>query len=1095
MKPKATTILAAAALAVSAALAPASALADFGFAKVNAPGGPPAPAFPGETAVWSGTCDLSSASTANGGVGPASGGIEPPALRRNCIDTGTFSSGAENSSWLAGGEPRWRLDPVAQAGAHPDGTAAFWFQKQAGSGNLDGYVRDVVAHLPPGLVGNPTAVPQCPAAEAQFIPPVCSGNTQVGIATLQLGSSFGERGYPVYNVEARDTVTAEFTIGNVASEANVPVTARSRTNGDFGVDALAVLIPTVVPVYGQAFTFWGVPWAASHDPYRIRPEYNWNSAPTQSIPAGGVPVPDQAPYEPSWGSIEPFFSNPTHCQGSPLTVGFDVDSWENPAPLLADGSPDSSDPRWKTASVETPILSGCDKLGFSPALALHPTVEVADSPSGVDVTLETPQNNSPKDEAGAPLSPPAAGASAAAVQEYVAAATAYWKSDAGLATSHLKDTTVVLPQGTSFNPGAANGLQGCATEEIGLTSAPGATPVSFDNETVACPDSSKIGTVRIDTPLLPKPLLGTVYVAPQGDNPFPGSLTAIYLVVQDEERGLSVKLAGRVDLDQATGQITTTFANNPQLPFGKFELHFEDGPRAPLSTPTTCGQFETASSLVPWSLAAGAQAPAPLQSPFAISSMPNGLGCVGRPQDRVFKPAFDAGALSRGAASHTDFALNVVRRDGEQEVSGLALDMPPGLVASLKGVQYCSQAQIDAAKARSGQAETLGSSCPAGSYVGKVDALAGTGSTLLHAPGRLYLAGPYDADGAGPKPASPVSVVTVVPAIAGGTPGDPAFDLGNVVVRTGVNVDPESAQVHVDSARVPYIFGGVPLRVRRISVDLDRPDFMLNPSNCDPFEVGATIAGAANPLDPGDDVAVAAANGFQAEGCKALGFRPKLSLTLSGGTRRGEHPALRAVVDYPPGGGYANVKSAVVALPHSEFLEQAHINTICTRVQFAAKQCPKGSIYGHARAFSPLLGQPLEGPVYLRSSSHQLPDLVVALRGPDSQPIEVVLVGRVDSVNAGIRNSFEAVPDAPVEKFILTMKGGNKGLLVNSTNICTKTKVTRKHGRKVSRTVRATNAADAIFIAQSGKALHQKAPIKASGCSKAKKHKKGKRHH
>jgi hypothetical protein len=1069
-KAKISATFATAACLAIAAIAPASAFAEIGFAPINADpeAVATAPAFPGDTAVYAGTCNLHSASTSNGGVGTA------PALRKDCIDFGSFATNPGNGTnpWLSGLEPTWRLDQVTQAGAHPDGTASFWFRRSSTLDIPDEYAKDIIVRLPPGVVGSPTALPQCSAVESQFVPPICSANTQVGVATLALiGLAKGINGekagiFPVYNSEARDSVTAEFTIANVSGLFNVPVTARGRTNGDYGVDTLALKIPTIKPLEGQVFTFWGVPWASEHDPWRLDGSVLAGFASTSQqfipIPNTGLAPSQQTPYQPSWGTIKPFFTNPTRCQPTPLSVGYDLDSWDNPGKTLPDGSPDFSDPNWKVFDSETPLLTSCDKLNFDPSITLHPTVNVADSPSGLDVELKTPQNNeppealahNPADDTGAPN---------------------YWKTDAGLATAHLRNTTVHLPAGTSFNPAAADGLQGCSTKEVGLASA--SPQVLFDNEPITCPPSSKIGTLQIDTNLLPAPLLGDVYVAPQNDNPFPGSLTAIYLVAQDAERGLSVKLAGKIDLDPATGQISTTFVDNPQLPFDDFKLHFETGPRAPLNTPPVCGHFENSASLIPWSFPDSGPQPT-THDPFDISAMPSGLSCVERPQDRSFTPGFEAGTTTTGAGSFTNFILNVTRRDGEQEVSGVALDMPPGLTGSLKGIAYCTDSDLASARAKSGLAETNSASCPQASYLGRVDTAAGAGPSPLHTPGKLYLAGPYDPDGAGPKPTAPISVVTIVPAIAGGTVGNPAFDLGNVVIRTAVNIDPETALIHIDSTKVPYIVGGVPLRVRKIAVDLDRPNFMITPTNCDPFTVGGRIGGAADPLNPSDDITAAVSNGFQVGDCKGLAFKPSLSLRLFGGTKRNQYQRLQATVTYPPGAGYANFSKASVALPHSAFLAQNHIRTICTRPQFAAHQCPPGSIYGHATATTPLLDNPLSGNVYLRSSNNLLPDLVVALRGPDSQPIEVDLVGRTDSVHGGIRNTFDVIPDAPVSKFTLELQGGHKSLIVNSRNLCA-----------------STQRATVRFSAQNGRERNFR-PVVHNSCDKQnhKKHKKHKKH-
>lgn len=1071
-KSKITATLATMACLAIAAVAPASALAEFGFTDINSPGKPSAPAFPGVKAAWAGTCDLNSPSTANGGIGTA------PTVRTHCIDlggpSGAFGNSPPNENfWGSIPPPSWRLDPAAQAGSHPDATAAFFFNvnPRGGITGIEDHVRDITVRLPPGVVGSPTAVPQCPAVDAQSVPPLCDARSQVGATTLELQiAAINEVTHPVYVIEPRDTVTAEFIIAGIIGQFNVPITARGRTNGDYGVDTLALLIPTYGPLWGQAFTFWGVPWASSHDPFRV----NGVQMSGAAMPIGGVLPAEQHSYESDWGPIEPFFTNPTRCQPSPLAVGFDVDSWENPGPLLPDGSPDVSDPRWKVANVEQELLTGCDKLDFDPSVTLHPTVAVADSPSGLDVKLATPQNteapeavaHNPADDTGAP---------------------AYWKTDAGLGSAHLRNTVIHLPAGTSFNPSAANGLEGCTTKQVGLTSA--SPQVVFNNDTVTCPDNSQIGELTIHTPLLPDPLEGRVYAAPQNDNPFPGSLTAIYLVAQDEERGISVKLAGKVDLDPATGQISTTFVDNPQLPFDDFELHFKSGPRAPLNTPATCGQFENAADLIPWSFPDSGPQPA-IHDPFSIAAMPNGLGCVTQPEDRTFKPGFNAGAVSTKAGAYTNFVLNVTRRDGEQEISGVSLDMAPGLTANLSQTPYCPEASIAAARTKTGLQETNSPSCPPASYIGRADTLAGAGPQPLPTAGRLYLSGPYDADGAGPKPLSPLSVTTIVPAIAGGVPGNPAFDLGNVVIRTGINLDPQTAQVHIDSTDVPYIVGGVPLRIRSVAVTLDKPGFMLNPTNCAPMSVGGGVGGSADPLDKGDDVLAAVSSPFQVGGCQELPFKPKLSLKIKGASKRNAYQQLTASLTMRPGD--ANLKSISVALPHSEFLAQNHINTVCTRVQYAAKACPEGSIYGFAKATTPLLAAPLEGPVYLRSSSNLLPDMVLALRGQ----IDLDVAGRVDSVNGGLRNSFEVTPDAPVSSFELSLKGGQKSLLVNSQNICFTTKtVRRKVDGKVVKTkkkVPATQKATVNYTAQNGIVLTQKVPLQSSACAKQQKAAKSK---
>jgi hypothetical protein len=287
-----------------------------------------------------------------------------------------------------------------------------------------------------------------------------------------------------------------------------------------------------------------------------------------------------------------------------------------------------------------------------------------------------------------------------------------------------------------------------------------------------------------------------------------------------------------------------------------------------------------------------------------------------------------------------------------------------------------------------------------------------------------------------------------------------------VVVRTALYVDPETTRIHAVSDPIPQILQGIPLDIRSLALVMDRPGFTLNPTSCNPFAVTGV---ATSPTGSTANLS----SPFQVGGCAALGFKPKLAIQLKGGTKRSDNPALKAVLKLPAGG--ANVARASVALPHSEFLDQSHIRTVCTRVQFAAAGgngagCPAGSVYGRARAITPLLDAPLEGPVFLRSNpEHELPDLAAALHGR----IEVVLVGRIDSHNGGIRTTFEGVPDAPVSKFVLEMQGGKKGLLENSVNLC-----------------RSTNKATAAFDGQNGKTGDSRPVVKAK-CKKQKAHHKG----
>ena len=371
--------------------------------------------------------------------------------------------------------------------------------------------------------------------------------------------------------------------------------------------------------------------------------------------------------------------------------------------------------------------------------------------------------------------------------------------------------------------------------------------------------------------------------------------------------------------------------------------------------------------------------------------------------------------------SYAPFYLHLTRTDSEQEITSYSAQMPPGLLGKLKGVPYCPEAAIAAAARGSGFGELREPSCPAASSIGHTVSGYGLGSVLAYAPGGLYLAGPYHG--------APLSIVAIDSATVG------PFDLGVIVVRSAIRVDPRTAQVSVDSAGsdpIPHIVKGIPLHLRDVRVYIDRPGFTLNPTSCERFRVTSSLGGSGAELRlSADDTVAAVISPFQVSNCSALGFEPRLRLSLEGATRRGGYPALEAVVRPRPGN--ANIGKAAVALPPSIFLAQNHIDGICTGPQFAAERCPAASVYGHAQAITPLLGQPLEGPVYLRSSGNQLPDLVADLSGAG---IRIEVGGRIDSVDGGIRGSFDVLPDAPVTKFTLTLKGGKRGLLVNSEDLC-----------------------------------------------------------
>jgi hypothetical protein len=689
----------------------------------------------------------------------------------------------------------------------------------------------------------------------------------------------------------------------------------------------------------------------------------------------------------------PFLTMPTSCTET-ATLESEADSWEEPSLFRRRSVP------FGDLSGNPVGVSGCNTLQFSPTLQVRPTTNLIDSPSGLSVELHVPQpiglNN--------------------------------------LAEAQLEKAIVTLPEGLVINPSSANGLEACSSSQVGISPETGVADASHPS----CPAASRIGTVEVDTPLLEEQLPGSVYAATPHENPF-DSLLAIYVVIDDPATGVLLKLAGHVEADPGTGRLTTTFDNAPQLPFEDFRLNFFGGATAVLRTPSTCASKTTTSEMTPWSAPEGVDA-FPTSS-FALTSAPNGP-CPSVESGAANHPSFEAGTGSPQAGSYSSFVLKLAREDGSQPISRIETTLPPGLTGRLAGLNDCPDEALAAAATKAGAAERSAPSCPAGSEVGTVEVGVGAGPTPYYATGRAYLAGPYKG--------APLSLAVIVPASAG------PYDLGTVVTRAALYVDPGSARIRAVSDTVPQILQGIPLDLRSIVLRLNRPNFTLNPTSCEEMQITGNVTSVFNQTAP-------LSERFQVGGCSSLEFKPHLAIKLKGGTRRTKNPALRATLTMPVAG--ANIARASVALPHTEFLDQAHIRTICTRVQFAAgagngSDCPPGSVYGKARAFTPLLDSPLEGPVYLRSSSHPLPDLVAALHGQ----IEVELVGKIDSHKGGIRTTFEGVPDAPVSKFVLDMQGGKKGLLENSTNLCG-----------------ATNLATALFDGHNGK-THDFKPVVKNSC-------------
>lgn len=849
------------------------------------------------------------------------------------------------AAWVADTDPCFGATvSTTQAGAHPDQTVRF---RLAPKDPLAARVvpaedpKTIKVNLPPGLAGNPEALPKCTAAElnAQRCPPA----TQVGVAHMILGTSgtgLSEK-FPVYNLVPNHGNTAEF--GFKVLIPNVHIVVRVRDEGDYGLTTTISGVTSLLPVLGSSLTFWGVPADPSHDAER------W--------PLGGF-----TPGAPAGAPLRPFMSNPTQCD-EPLTTTWSGDSWQNPGAFTA---PVASEPI---------MLTGCDALEFEPSVEARPDTPRGNAPTGITVDVRVPQQT---------LNPNV------------------------FATPTLEDAVVTLPSSVGLSPGAADGLQTCAPGQFGVGST---GPAS-------CPLASKIGESLIRSPLLSEPLGGAIYLGPQ----LSGAPYTPQLFVVAEGAGVRIRLVGVVRPDPATGQLTTTFEDTPPLPFSLFRLHFKGGPRAIMALGPACGTGTTTARLT-----SSAGQARDVASPFAVTD------CAAS----AFAPGFTAGALNPVAGRGTGFALELSRSDGDQDLGTLDVDLPPGVLGAVGRVPVCADAAANAG------------TCDAASRVGGVTVEVGSGASPFGLPGTAYLTGPYKG--------APYGLAFVVPAKAG------PIDLGMVVVRAAIHVDPIDASLRVVSDALPTVVGGIPQRIRSVRVVLDRPGFMVNPTNCNPMRIDGKVASAGGTVAP-------VGSRFQVGGCSRLPLQPRLRLALTGRDqqRDGGHPGLKATLRQAD--GVANLKRVAVTLPLSVALEPTNAEALCTVQQAEQQRCPEASIVGRARATTPLLSRPLAGDVYFvqgirRTATGQtrrtLPKLWVALRG------DIALDVWADSSVKRNRlvSTFAAVPDAPLSSFELTIDGGRNGILAATRSTC---RASRKTGTE--------------FRAHNAKRLRRTARLAIAGC-------------
>ncbi len=684
-------------------------------------------------------------------------------------------------------------------------------------------------------------------------------------------------------------------------------------------------------------------------------------------------------------------SNPTSC-GVPRTATVSVDSWEEP------GNFSGAD----TKTVSMPELSGCEKLDFSPSISVRPDGTGGSTPTGLNVDVHVPQEST--------------------------------QNPVGLGEADVKNTKVALPVGVQISPAAADGLLACSPAQVGL----------HDAEPVSCPDASKVATVEVNTPLLPEPLIGGAYLATQNENPF-GSLLALYVVAEAPVTGVLIKVAGQISLDPVTGQLVTTFDETPQLPFSDFKLDFFGTDRAPLLTPSLCGTYTTETSIEPWS-----QTPAVAPSSnFQITSGPSGTPC----QDPLpFQPGFESGTTNLQAGAYSNFELTMDRPDGNQTLSKVELQMPPGLVGSLSSVKLCEEPQ--AAQGTCGEESLIGHTVVSAGLGGDPYTVSG---------GKVYITGPYKG--------APFGLSIVEPAVAG------PINLGTIVVRAQIRVDPLNSHLTVISDPLPTIIQGIPIQIQHVNVSVDRPSFTFNPTDCQPMKLTAVLSST-------EEATANVGSPFQITNCGSLGFKPGFAVATKAKTSRTEGAYLHVSLTLPAQAGAgteANVAKVKVSLPKQLPSPLKTLQKACTEAVFASdpKECPVASKVGEARVSTPLLSGPLTGTAYFVShGGAKYPELIMVLIGEDGVTVDVH--GETFISKQGITSAtFSTVPDVPFSNFELTLPQREYPALTGNGSLC-----------------KGTLLMPTEFVGQDGAKINQNTKIAVSGCPKSKhikKHKKAKK--
>jgi hypothetical protein len=900
-----------------------------------------------------------------------------------------------------------------RAGSHPfQTTSTVVFNQSSQPYRPPGLPKDVQVKLPAGLVGDPTAVPQCAGQQFYTSPRAnadtneCPADTVVGVATVRIVEQyfFSLRPLvivvPIFNLKPDVGEPARFGIYVLGDPSILDFAVRSGE--DYGVTVNVQNIPERLNFLSSTLTLWGVPGDQRHDEARgwgCVDGGTWHEQFPESVP--GCTLEHDA--QPS-----PLTTLPTSCTG-PLETSAVADSWQEPG-------------KWDPPVIAPlPGLVGCESLPFEPSIEVAPETQEASTPAGLRVNVHLPQSAS--------LAP------------------------AGQAESAVKKINIPLPAGLQLNPSAADGLQACTSPEIGykgegpqthMQEFTSSLPEPLEPGVNFCPEASKIATVKIKTPLLPNALEGFAYLAaPQNfknaplENPF-GSLLAMYIVARDPISGTLIKQAVQVTPNAETGQLTGTLEDVPPLPFEDAELQFFGTARAPLATPARCGSYSGEASLDPWS---GNPSAAVTSPPFQIVTGPDGSGSGGCTVPRAFVPGFNAEAKNVQAGAFTPFDTTLTRRDQDQPLGRLEVQLPPGVSGMLSSVKLC------------GEPQAAQGSCGEESLIGHTIVSAGLGSDPYTVTGgKVYITTGYKG--------APYGLSIVDPAVAGPF----VLDEGRpVVVRAAVYVDPHTAAIKVVSDSLPTILDGIPLQIQHVNVSIDREHFTFNPTDCNKLQVGGTLFSS-------EGVAGVVSSPFQVTNCAALQFAPKFSVSTSAHTSKAGGASLTVKLSNPavPQGSEANIAKVKVDLPKQLSTRASTLEKACRLAVFEANpaKCPPASIVGHATVHTPLIPVPLTGPAYLISRGGEaFPPLTIVLQG---YGLTIETVGTTRVHNGITSTTFSTVPDVPFSTFELTLPKGKFSALAANGSLC-KPKLTMP----------------TAFAAQNGAEIHQSTPVTVTGCRKA----------